>query len=112
MPFGTITVNAVSYAPRDTGVYSKSTLTFGDPANEFRIKGATQGKDKSFRGSILRLLEKNVTEGSISVKKQALVALSITAPVGFTSAEIDGLASDISEFLTTDTITRLLAGES
>lgn len=113
MPYGTITVGSDSYASRSPGVYAKSTVSFGDPANEFRIRGASLGKDGLLRASIVRLLQKDVTTGSGTVRKAANVTITIAVPTsGFTSAELDNLALDISTFLTTDTITRLLQGES
>lgn len=112
MPFGTITVNTKSYAPRNDGVYALSTLTFGQPKNEFRVKGGVVSKDGAYRASILRILEKDITVNGSPLRKGCVLQVSITAPTDFTVTEIDGLASDISEFMTSDTITRLLAGES
>jgi len=112
MPFGTITVNTKSYAPRSEGLYALSTLTFGQPRNEFRIKGGTIGKDGAYRANVLRVLEKDVTVNGSPLRKGCVIQLSITAPTDFTVGDIDGLASDISEFMTSDTITRMLAGES
>lgn len=113
MPFGTITVNTKSYEPRNPGVYALSTTTFGSPANEFRIRGAAgPSKDGLLRSSTTRILEKDVTVGGVSTRKQSIVTLTIAVPpADFTAADVDGLASDISEFLTTATITRLLQGE-
>lgn len=113
MPFGTIAVNSKNFEPRGVGRYVLSTVAFGDPSNEFRVKGAAKGKDSLYRGSVARVLEKDVTVGSETTRKVASVALSLTIPSsGFTAAEIDAMASDISEFLTAATITRLLSEES
>lgn len=112
MPFGTISVNTKLYDPRSEGLYALSTLTFGNPKNEFRIKGGTVGKDGAYRASILRILEKDVTVNGSPIRRGCVIQLSITAPTDFTVTEIDGLTSDISEFMTSNTITRLLAGES
>lgn len=113
MPFGTITVNTKSYDPRSPGIYSLSTVAFGDPQNEFRIRGASSSKDELLRGSVTRILEKDVVVGSDTARKQCAVTLTIAVPYkGYTGSDVDALASDISEFLTPGVITRLLQGES
>lgn len=113
MPFGSITVNSKTFDPRQLGTYSLSTVTFGQPANEFRIRGAIVGKDKLLRASTTRLLEKDVDVSGETVRKQCVVTLSIATPVSdFTGTEIDTLVSDISEFITASTISRILQGES
>lgn len=112
MPFGDITANTKVFQPRDPGVYSLSTLTFGNPKNEFRIRGASKGKDGSYRGTITRLVEKDVTINGTVVTKSLVVTLSITSSTDFTAAEIDTAVSDIDVFSTTTNLTRLLAGES
>lgn len=113
MPFGSITVNTKTFDPRTPGTYSRSTVVFGQPSDEFRIRGASSGKDGILRASITRLLEKDVVLPSGTVRRQAVVTLSITTPsTDYTGTELDGLASDISEFATATTISRLLQGES
>lgn len=112
MPFGTITVNTKSYDPRSVGVYSLSTLSFGNPADEFRLKGATIGKDGLYRSSVIRLFEKDVVVSGSTVRKAMLVNLGIQTSTDFTAAEIDSRILDISEFVSSATLTRLLAGES
>lgn len=113
MPFGTITVNTKTFESRTPGSYSLSTVVFGQPNNEFRIRGASQSKDGVLRSTVTRLLEKDVVVGSDTVRRQCVVTLSVSSPpTDFTGSEIDGLASDISEFLTASTISRLMQGES
>lgn len=113
MPFGNIVSGSSTFEPRSPGVYSLNTLTFGDPVNEFRIRGASKSKDQLMRGSVTRILEKDVTISTGEVRKQLIVALSIASPSSdFTSAEIDALAGDISTFFTTSTVTRFMMGES
>lgn len=113
MPFGTITSQTKTYDPRSPGVYSLSTLAFGDPSNEYRVAGATLGKDKILRATVSRVLQKDVVEGSNTLRKQCVVQLSVAVPPsGFTSAEVDSLVEDISVFLTAGVATRLLSGES
>lgn len=112
MPYGNITSNSIVYTPRTDGVYAKSTLVFGDPSDEFRIKGAIKGKDGIFRGTIMRVFQKDVTISGTVSRKQALISLSLTVPVGFTVTELDDRIADISTFCTTDTLSRFLSGES
>lgn len=114
MPFGTITSQTVNYAPRQPGQYVKDTLTFGDPTNEFRIRGAASpDRNGVRRSSVSRVLSKDVTTGSTTERKSATVTMAITVPdSGFTAAELDSLATDLSNFITSETVTRLLAGES
>ncbi len=111
MPFGTITSQTVNFAPRADGRYTKSTLSFGDPDDSFVVRGAS--KSDPLRPSVSRVLQKDVTVGGVVVRKTATVTVSIVTPSsGFTAAEIDSLATDLSNFLTVDTVTRLTMGES
>lgn len=113
MPFGDIVVNTKTYQPRQPGYYSESTINFGDPINEFRLSGATRDKNGLLRSSVTRLLEKDIDVNGSEVRKQLIVTLSISSPASdFTGTEIDGLAADISEFLTASTVSRLMQGES
>lgn len=113
MPFGTITSQTKTYEPRSPGVYSESTVAFGSPTNEYRVNGATRGRDNLLRSSVVRVLEKDYTSGGVTERKRLIVSLSITSPsVAFTAAEIDSLAEDISVFLTASVVTRLMQGES
>lgn len=115
MPFGTIVSGSNNFEPRSPGVYSLSTVAFGDPSNEFRLRGSS-GVNKSGNqsASITRYVQKDVTVGGDTVRKNAFVTLNITMPSGtsLTATEIDNLIADISTFATSATITRLLMGES
>lgn len=112
MPFGTITSQTVSFGPRNPGIYADTAVTFGSPTNEFRIRPATApSKDGNMRASITRVLEKDT--GSPAVRKACVVTLSINIPKsGFTSTEVDSLATDLSNFVTADTVSRILQGEA
>jgi hypothetical protein len=112
MPFGTITSQTVDFAPRSPGIYTDDSVTFGNPTNEYRIRPATApNKDGNYRSSITRVLEKDL--GDPAVRKACVVTLSINIPnSGFTSTEVDSLATDISTFLTADTVGRILQGEA
>lgn len=114
MPFGPITVNSKTFNQAGEGLYRLSTLTFGQPSNHFNVKGGSLNKGRSaVVTAVSRVLEKDVTVGSETKRLGANVQLVITVPpTGFTSTEIDVLASDISEFLTAATLDRLLGGES
>lgn len=114
MPFGTITAQTKSYEPRKPGFYVLNTVAFGSPTDEFRIR-STGAPDQNgvLRASITRVLEKNVTVGATTERKALVVTLNIASPVsGFTAAEVDSLAADISEFVSTTTVTRMLSGEA
>jgi len=113
MPFGDISVNSKTFNPRQPGTYVKSTVTFGDPTDEFRLRGGSSpSKDGLIRLSVSRVFEKDVTVASVTSRKGAIATLSIAIPnSGFTASEMDVLASDISEFVSATTLTRLLQGE-
>lgn len=114
MPFAPITVNTKTFNQSGDGRYMLSTVTFGQPANYFTVKGGSLNKDRSaFTAAVTRTLEKDVTENGVTRRKSCSVQLIITSPnTGFTSTEIDGLASDIDQFLTSSTLDRVLNGES
>lgn len=112
MPYGTISSQSVDYAPRSPGSYVKSTNSFGQPDNSFVIRAATPKSDP-LRASVSRILQKDVVVGSDTKRKTATVTLSIVVPsADFTATEIDSMALDLSNFISTDTITRLFMGES
>lgn len=112
MPFGDIVSQTLTYSPRSPGIYSLSTLSFGDPRNEFSILGARAGKDGKLRSSVARLLEKDITTNGVVSRQLMSVVLSIVSPAsGFTSSEMDSAALDISNFLTSSIVTRLMQGE-
>lgn len=114
MPFGPITANAKTFNQSGDGRYMLSTVTFGQPANYFQVKGGSPNKDRSnITAAVSRILEKDVTVNSVTSRRQAIVQNIITIPiVGFTSLEIDGLTSDLDVFFTQGVLDRLLNGES
>lgn len=112
MPFGALTLNTATYNPRKDGVYVLSTVTFGDPSNELRIYPALKpDKNGALRATIVRVTEKEDAEDK---RFPALVTVSVAIPDNglFTAADVDGMLDDISDFVTTDTITRVLQGEA
>lgn len=113
MPFGTITVGASTYDPRTPGTYSKTGVTYDQPSNEFRIRGASFGK-VSGSASVQRFMQKDVTVGGALERRSCTVTLQISIPKlgGFSPVELDDLATDIATFISTNTVSRLLQGES
>lgn len=110
MPFGTITSQSLTYQPRAEGMYVLSTLSFSDPSNHFLMRGAS--KTDPLRASVSRVLQKDIVVGGETKRISCTVTLSVVTPSsGFTPAEIDSAATDLSTFITTDTISRLLTGE-
>lgn len=113
MPFGTITAQTLTYEPRSAGKYTRSTVTFGSPDNSYVIRGASALSADPLRTSVSRVLQKDVTINGSVVRKTATVTLSFVAPpADFTSAELDSLATDLSEFITSSTVSRMFMGES
>jgi len=116
MPYGTITgsISGQTFEPRSPGVYALSTLTFADPQNEFRITGASVKRDGSLSGSITRVLQKDVVVGNSSVRKGGFVTLNVSIPNdgSITAEEVDTLTADISLFVTSGNMSRLLQRES
>lgn len=114
MPFSPITVNTKTFNASGDGRYMLSTVTFGSPQNYFTVKGGSLTKDrKSVVATITRVLQKDVTVNSVTSRLSASVQLIISVPdTGFTSTEVDGMASDISEFITAAILDRIMSGES
>lgn len=112
MPFGTITAQTLTYEPRQPGVYTRASLTFGQPDNSFIVRGRG-GNAEPARCSISRVLQKDIVVGGNTVRKSATVTLSIVTPTAdFTPAEIDSMVADLSEFISATTVSRMLMGES
>lgn len=111
MPFGSITTNAKTFDPRVPGTYVLSTLAFGAPANELRFRGATKGKDGKYRFSVGKVLEKDITIDSRTVRVNSVVSISITTSTDFTSTEVLSSLADITGALTSDRLLRLMQSE-
>lgn len=112
MPFGSITAQTKVYEPRSPGVYSLQGVTFDQPADEFRLRGSTKGGSNR-TATITRVVQKDVVVGSDTQRLGMTVSLQIQTPSNpaFTAAMADSAAQDISEFLTAQTVSRLLQGE-
>lgn len=112
MPFGNITAQTLTYQPRDDGHYVLSTVAFGNPDNSFIIRPAV-AKSNPLRGSVSRVLQKDVTVSGATTRKTATVTLAIVSPdADFTATELASLKTDINEFLTSTNLTRMLMGEA
>lgn len=113
MPYGNITAQNLVYEPRSAGKYTRSSVTFGQPDNSFIVRGANALSTDPLRTSVSRVLQKDVTVNGVVVRKTATVTLSmVSPPADFTAAEIDSLVADLSDFISTTTVTRLFMGES
>lgn len=114
MPFGPISANAKTFNQSGDGRYMLSTVTFGQPANYFVVKGGSPNKDRSvITAAVSRVLEKDVTVNGVTSRRQAIVQTVITVPLaGYTSTEVDGLLSDNDVFLTPAILDRVMNGES
>lgn len=114
MPFAPITVNTKTYNAAGDGVYSRSTVAFGQPADRIQVKGGSLTKDRrNVVAVVSRVLEKDVTISGVVERRSALVQVLITVPpVGFTSAELDAMVLDCDAFITAGNLDRVLAGES
>lgn len=110
MPFGVLTLGSATFNPRKEGHYVESTVAFGDPNNYLVVRPVSFNKDVA-RIAISRVLEKDVTVGSAELRQMATVTMTINATVNFTAAELDALAADLSSFITSDTLSRVLQGE-
>lgn len=112
-PFGDITVNGKTYNPVTPGVYQENSVDYNSPADEIRISGArTKSSSSGITCSASRFLGKVDPE----TEKQYIAAVQVEMRVpkdgDFTTTEIDTLVSEVSEFLTPVTISRMLRGES
>lgn len=114
MPFAPIVVNTKTYNAAGDGVYSRSTVAFGQPADRFQIKGGSLTKDRrNVVAALSRVLEKDVTVNGVTERRSAIAQVVLTVPpVGFTSSELDAMVLDIDAFITSGNLDRLLAGES
>lgn len=114
MPFGTITAQTITYEPRKPGIYQKTGLALGAPANEYRISGASPKGLKDLVFSVTRVLDKDVTINGTIVRKRALHTQTTTVPSDstFTSAELASLCVDGQVFGTAANIVRMASGES
>lgn len=113
MAFNSIVIGSKTYVSVGLGEYSLSTLTFGQPMDRFKISPAkTAGKNGPVAFSVTRVMEKDVTVGSDTVRKRLTATCQISAPVGFLANEVAWLIDDLDAFLYQANIDRLLLGEN
>lgn len=115
MSFQTITAQTLLYKERSLGRYVRDGVGFADPVNEFRLRPALAiRKDGTLDITITRLLEKEEGVGQDVKVFQAVATLQVSVPKAssFTPTELDSLVADISEFVSSSTIDRMLQGES
>jgi hypothetical protein len=113
MAFSSIVSGTDTYEPRDEGVYSLSTLTFADPAQEIKLRGATRNRDGSLSGSISFVMEKDVTVNGSTVRKAMRIIVQPQTTTDFTAAELLSGITAIRNFASTaGYLDRFLQGES
>jgi hypothetical protein len=114
MPFGDITIGSKTYKPSIPGSYRESNTTYDGPVEEIRISGATPTRGGNLVGTVRYILEKDVSTGDDVNRRQALVSFEVRVDRlgGFTTTEMDQMVSTISDFITVETLSRILQGES
>lgn len=114
MPFGNITIGSKAFTPTIPGTYRGSNTTYDGPVEELRVTGATPTRGGNLVGTIRYILEKDVTTGDDVERRQALVSVEIRVDRkgGFSTTELDSMVSILSDFITVDTLSRILQGES
>lgn len=112
MPF-TLSAAGSTYEPRGNGLSVKSTITFADPANEFRFRAGSV-KNKILSAGVTRLIEKDVVSGGTTVRENMVITINFQLPSNgvFSQTEVDTALAEISEALTSSVISRLLQGEA
>lgn len=112
MSFGTIVTTTKTFNQRSEGIYADSTVSFGSPANELRIRPNTSKKAPSV--SVTRYKQVDYVASATSTLRIAgSVSLQIQVPeAGFTLADIDVMVAEISEFVSAASVSRMLQGEA
>lgn len=122
MPFGAITVNSKTYNPAQEGIYMYSGYTFGTGKDYFKISGAKRSKNSSaLVCAVSRIVDIEIVSANPSSPDyrpmSCQLVISLPNNVTFVNGGdvitvADNAVADISSFLTSTTINRLLAGES
>lgn len=112
MPFGPFTLTGNrTFSERRPGSYTLDGLTFADPQSSITVNPGTRSKDrKSVNATITRRTEKVKADGT-SVSASVSTTISVPPDGSFTAAEVDTLLSDINEFSTPQSVSRILQGE-
>lgn len=111
MSFHPITLATKTWNEVGPGRYMDSSVTFGAPLNYIQLKpGSFNQKTKTTSAAITRVLQKDVTSGSAVTRNSASASLIYQFGPGFTTAELDALASNISDWITVANLELLLLG--
>lgn len=111
MSFGTITTTTKTFNERSKGTYVASDVSFGNPENELRLRPNTNKKSPSL--AVSRYKQVDYDNGTQVVRISATATLNIQLPaVGFNPSDIDVMVSEISEFVSSGNLSRMLQGES
>lgn len=111
MSFVSIVTTTKTFNERGRGTYIASDVSFGAPTNELRLRPNTNKKTPSI--GITRYREQDVTVGTSTVRVAATALLTISMPSsGFSTSDIDVMVAEISEFVSSGNLSRLLQGEA
>lgn len=114
MAFATIVLGTETYNSIGAGIYQLSTVPFGGAGKLVKLApGSRSAKTTTTTASVTRILEKDITVGTIVTRRKAVCTTQLVIPDGFTAAEIATLMSSTGTgFYTTANVDRLLQGES
>jgi len=112
MPFGTLTLNSLTYDPRDPGAYALASVTFPSPVKKLVISPVSTLKsgDKRFRVSYVHEKDVTLTSGAI-VRKTMLITVNVDMSTDFTPTEVDAAILCLSDFFSATTVSRMAQGE-
>lgn len=112
MSFHPITLDAKTWNESGPGRYIESTVAFGAPLNYIKISpGTRNAKTGQTSTAVSRILQKDVTIAGVVTRVEAVVTTSVQAHSAFTVVELDSMALNNSDFITTANLTRMLNGE-
>lgn len=111
MSYTPIVTTTSTFVERSRGVYIRDSVQFGQPSNSLRIRPNTQVKNPSL--SIVRSKQVDVPSGAATLRIGANVSVTISVPAaGFPIADLDVMLTEIAEFITAASLSRLLQGEA
>lgn len=112
MSFGTITIGTKSFNNVGAGIYSRSTLAYGDPSDMIKISPGSRSKSGVTSATVSRHIEKDVTVSGVVSRRKMSVIVQIVAPGGFSSTEVDAALDELDTFVTATNINDILLGRS
>lgn len=110
MSFSSIVTVTKTFLERAKGVYVNGAIAFGAPDDELRLRANVNKKNPSF--GIIRSRQYDVVSGTSTTRVGCNITVNISAPAGVPAADIDVMVSEIAEFVTPATLSRLLQGEN